>query len=164
MFFSIQTVFAWTVKLSEAELQEKINKRVPIEKKKYLFTVLVSAIDVELKEGSDRVGLIADMEIRSPHLSSGKGRALLDGMLSYRQEEGAFYFQEPVIREVRFENISDKYHSPIRKIFQRAIARRLADKPVYILDENKFKHQLAKSLLKSVKVIDRKLVLEMGLM
>ena len=162
-FLSTQAVFAWTVELSEDELQQKINKRVPIEKKKLLFTVLVSAIDVQLKEGSDRIGLVADMEIRSPHLSSGKGRALMDGMLSYSQKDGNFYLLEPQVREVSFDNIPDKYHGLLRKLFQRAVQKRLANTPVYKLDESKTKHKIAKTLLKSVKVENQKLVLELGL-
>lgn len=160
---SIQTVQAWTIELSEADLQKKIDKRVPIEKKKLIFTVLVSAIDVELKEGSDRIGLLADMEIRSAHLSSGKGRAVLDGKLDYRPDKGTFYFQEPLVREVTFENIPEKYHSLLKTIFQQAITKRLANTPVYKLDKSKTKHQLAKALLKSVRVVDGRLVLEMGL-
>jgi hypothetical protein len=163
MFLPIQWVHAWNIELSEAELQEKINKRVPIEKKKLLFTVLVSAIDVELKEGSDRIGLVADMEIHSPHLSSGKGRAWLDGELSYKAEDGTFYFLEPVVRAIKFENLPDKYQGLVKAIFQKAISRRLTNTAVYQLDQNKIKHKLAKALLKSVKVIDAKLVLEMGL-
>ncbi len=162
-FLSVQTALAWTIELSEDELQERINKRVPVEKKKLFFTVLVTAIDVELTEGSDRIGLVADMEIKSPHLTSGKGRAHMDGMLSYSQKDGNFYLLEPQVREVKFENIPDKYHGLVRKIFQRAIQKRLANTPVYTLDENKTKHKIAKTLLKSVKVVDRKLVLELGL-
>lgn len=155
--------YAWTLELSEDELQQKINKRVPIEKKKLFFTVLVSAIDVQLKEGSDRIGLLADMEVRSPHLSSGKGQAHLDGKLTYKPADGSFYLQEPVVSKLRFENIPEKYHAVIRTIFQRAISKRLIDTPIYKLNENKTKHQIAKTLLKSVKVVDQKLVLELGL-
>ena len=161
--FSFQTVYAWTIELTEDELQQKIDKRVPIEKKKLIFTVTVSAIDVELKEGSDRIGMLANMEIKSPHFSSGQGHARLDGKLTYKQDKGQFFLERPAVREVSFENIPDKYHALVRQIFQRAVEKRLANTPVYKLDKNKTRHQLAKALLKSVRVIDGRLVLEMSL-
>lgn len=164
LLFGVQNAHAWTVELTEDELQAKINPILPIEKKKLLFTVRVSSIDVELKEGSDRVGLISDMEIKTPHLSTGKGRAYVDGKLAYNPVDGSFYFNDPQVKDVKFENIPAKYHKLVGRIFQRAIARRLAKTPVYKLKENKLKHQLAKTLLKSVKVVDQKLVLELGLM
>lgn len=154
---------AWTIELTEDELQARLDRVIPVEKKKLLFRVLVSAIDVELTEGSDRIGLLADMEIRSPYFTTGKGKAYLDGKLSYNPGDGAFYFQETEVREVKFENIPDKYHEAVRMIFHRAISRRLAKTPVYTLQEDKTRHQIAKVLLKSVTVIDRKLVLELGL-
>jgi len=164
LLFGIQTAHAWTVELTEDELQAKINRALPIEKKKLLFTVLVSSIDVELTEGSERVGLIADMEVKSPYLSTGKGRAYIDGKLAYNPADGSFYFHDPEVKDVKFENIPDKYHEVVQKIFQRAITRRLAKTPIYKLKENKMKHQLARTLLKSVKVVDQKLVLELGLL
>lgn len=157
-----QAAHAWTVELSEADLQERIDKRLPIEKNKLLFTVLVSALKVELTEGSERIGMVADMEIKSPHLSSGKGRARLDGKLRYQATDGAFYFQEVEVREVTFENIPDKYHGLVRELFQHAVQRRLAETPVYQLDTNKTKQQIAKALLKSVRVMKGKLVLELS--
>lgn len=163
LLWGIQNAYAWTVELTEAELQAKINRILPIEKNKLLFTLLVSGIDVELKEGSDRVGLISAMEIKSPHFSTGKGQAYIDGKLVYRPADGAFYFDEPEVKEVKFENIPDKYHQVLRKIFEVAIRNRLAETPIYRLDESKTKQQIARTLLKSVKVIDRKLVLELGL-
>ena len=158
-----QVAHAWTIELTEDELQTKVNRALPIEKKKLLFTVRVSSIDVELKEGSERVGLVADMEIKTPHLSTGKGRAYIDGKLVYNPADGAFYLREPRVTEVKFENIPVQYHRLVGKILQRAITRRLAKTPVYKLNDNKTKHQVAKILLKSVRVVDQKLVLELGL-
>lgn len=163
LLLSVQAAYAWTIELSEDQLQKKIDRLVPIEKDKLFFKVLVSHIDVDLKEGSDRVGLIADMEIRSPHFSTGKGRAWLDGKLNYNPAKGEFYFQEPEVREVKFENIPAQYHDLVKMLFQHAVTQRLANTPIYKLNTNKTKQQLAKVLLKSVKVIDRKLVLELGL-
>ena len=162
LFGLTQQAHAWTVELTEADLQAKIDRRLPIEKQKLLFTVLVSALKVELSEGSERIGMVADMEIKSPHLSSGKGRAWLDGTLRYESSEGSFYFQQTEVREVKFENIPAKYHGLLRELLQHAVQRRLAETPVYQLDENKTKQQLAKALLKSVKVIGGKLVLELS--
>ncbi len=164
LLFGGQNVYAWTVELTEDELQAKINKILPVEKKRLLFTVRVSSLDVALTEGSDRIELIADIDIKSSHLSSGQGRAHIDGTLAYQPAEGAFYFHDSQVKNVSFENIPDKYHMVVQKIFQRAIARRLSKSPVYKLDKNKTKHQIAKTLLKSVKVVDQKLLLELGLL
>lgn len=160
----VSTVQAWTVELTETELQDKINKLVPFEKNKLLLTLLVSAIDVELKEGSELIGLVVDMEIKSTHFSSGKGRAYVAGRLTYRPDEGSFYFQDAKVSEVHFENIPDKHHELLRALLQRALQKRLTGAPIYQLDKTRIKHKLARAVLKSVKVLDRKLVLEMGLM
>ncbi len=163
LFWHAQQAHAWTVELTQDELQTRVNRMVPIEKNQLVFTVLVSAIEVDLKDGSDRVGLRSKMEIKSPHFSTGKGEAYIEGKPVYKPTDGAFYFSESEVKDVKFENIPDKYHSVIRKLFEVAIQRRLAETPIYKLDEDKTKHQIARTLLKSVKVLDRKLVLELSL-
>ncbi|MDH5444738.1 MAG: DUF1439 domain-containing protein [Gammaproteobacteria bacterium] len=160
---STKQATAWTISLTEDQLQARINKRIPIEKQKLIFTVRVSSLDVVLKEGSDRIGFIAGLEILTPRHSSGKGIAELDGQLEYNKKNGQFYLLQPVVRKVSFKNVPDKYHSLLKKVLQKMLQRRLANTPVYQLDQSRTPHKIAKSLLKSVKVIDLKLVLEMGL-
>ena len=161
--WGIQNAYAWTVELTQDELQTRVNRMVPLEKNQLVFTLLVSAIDVELKEGSDRVGLIGKMEIKSPHFSTGKGMAYIEGKPVYQPADGAFYFTDAQVKDVRFENVPDKYRAVIGKLFEIAIRDRLAETPIYKLDKAKTKQQIARTLLKSVKVVDRKLVLELGL-
>ena len=160
-FMATQTSYAWEIELTEDELQQKINKRLPVEKKKLIFTVTIMAVDVVLTKGSDQIGLVADMEIRSPNLTSGKGRAELVAKPEYRQKDKQFFLQVPVVKHVEFENVPEKYEPVLKKVFQRLVTRRLGNTPIYKLDKNTPKHQLARSLLHSVEVKNGILVLEM---
>lgn len=158
----LRSAHAWTVKLSEGQLQGRVNRLVPLEKRKLLMSVVISRIDVELREGHDRVGLNTHMEIRLPGYSTGKGTAYIEGKPVYRPEQGSFYFADAEVTSVSFENVPDKYDRTVRKLLQSALQRRLDKTAIYTLDDSKTKHQLARSLLKSVRVQDKKLVLELS--
>jgi len=49
--------FSYTLEISEQDLQEKISKMMPMEKKKYFVTVILSSPEVSLAEGLTRKGL-----------------------------------------------------------------------------------------------------------
>jgi len=55
--------FSYTVEISEKELQEKISAMMPLEKKKFFMSVVLSNPDVDLMENDNKIGITIDIKV-----------------------------------------------------------------------------------------------------
>ena len=166
MFVASQAANAltYTVEISEAELQEKIEKLMPIEKKKFLVTVTLSDPDVDLTVGEYQIGLFSNVHVHAPGGVKGKGEVKIVGALRYDAENGQFFFDNPKIEQLSSENIPPKVLPTVKELAQLSVSKYLETKPVYKLSDEKLKHKLAKAMLQSVKVEDNHLLLKLSVL
>jgi predicted RecB family nuclease len=92
-----------------------------------------------------------------------EGDVDLNGALSYKPEEGAFYLKDVEIVDLTGNDHSLSSHPQLRSTLQKVIIRVLDSMPVYHLRQDDFKQQLAKLFLKNVRVKDETLILTVGL-
>ena len=134
---------------------------MPMEKKKYIFTVILSEPDVELIEGSNEIGIFTHIEILASKGIRGSGRAKITGSLSYKAESSEFFLKNPKIEKLEIDKVSEKYNSQIKAIVQLVGSKMLEKRPIYRLKGDKLHHKLAKAMLQSVSVKDKKLRLDL---
>jgi uncharacterized protein DUF1439 len=115
------------------ELRARVAKRFPIERQKAMFVVRLTDPDVTFP-GGDRLGLAANVEVLALGAPVGRGRVTLDGVPSYRTEDGGIYVRDPVVRSLDFAGASPERMETARQVASSAIARLFAEKPVYTLD------------------------------
>ncbi len=151
----------YTVEITEAELQEKIEAMMPLEKNKLFISVILSDPDITLIEGNDEVGIFSNIEVVTP-VGKGKGKAYITGTLSYDPEKGAFFYKKPKIDRLEIDKVPEKYIPKVKKIAEKLARKILKKKPVYKLKDDTLKQKLAKSLLQSVSVKDKVLLLELS--
>ncbi len=149
---SFANAFSYTHSLSEAELQQEIEKVMPIVKKKYFLTMTLSNPKINLIEGSNELGLRSDINVSAPGVMKGDGRAHIVGKLEYNQAQGAFYFKNARLLELNMNGIPPDILPDIKKAAQSSLTRSLSKRPVYILKDNDIKQQIAKSTLQSIEV------------
>ncbi|MBT5231969.1 MAG: DUF1439 domain-containing protein [Methylococcales bacterium] len=159
--FGVTQAIAFTVELTEAELQEKIDAKMPLQKSRFYISVIISDPDVVLMPGSDRLGIQCKIVAALPGNLKGNGTLYVDGGIEYVQEEGAFYFVDPKINTLVIEGISKKVEKKVKKLVGKVVKHSMNHFPVYTF-KNNLKHKFAKALLDSVTVKDEKLILEMS--
>ena len=155
--------FTYNLEITEQELQEKIQQKMPIQKTKYFVTVTLSEPKVVLMNGSDRIDIESNIKALIPGDITAKGRGNIEGTIEYVQQSGEFYFTNPEVRSLNIENVAVKYQASIRKVADIAAKSALKRFPIYRFKDDNLKQELAKAVLKAVHVENGKLILELGI-
>ncbi|NOQ77078.1 MAG: DUF1439 domain-containing protein [Methylococcaceae bacterium] len=155
---------SYTVELSEAQLQKKVLAMMPIEKKKLFFTVILSDPEIELIEGSNEIGVFTHIEIDSKIGIKGTGRAKITGSLTYKPDSSEFFFKNTKIEKLEIDKVSQKYNQQIKALVQAIGTKVLSSYPVYKLKDDNLKHKLAKAVLQSISVKNKKLLLKLSVL
>lgn len=161
-FASGQTV---ELSLTEGELQEALEKRFPVEKTHLkLFTFRYSNPVVKLEEGTDRIHAGVDAEAS---FSSGgeplSGTARISGTLRYDPATGEFRLADSRVEQLDIAGFPERHRALLKAVATFLLKERLDDHPVYRLEATDFKHAVARVILKSVEVKDRRLKVVLGL-
>ena len=164
IFANFANAFSYTHSLSEADLQQAIEKSMPIVKKKYLMTMTFSNPKIDLLEATNQISLMSDIHIAAPGNLEGKGRANLVGELEYRQAEGAFYLKNARLKELTLDGIPPDIQPELKKLAQTSLAKALSKRPVYVLNDNDVKQKLAKSTLQSIEIKNQALEITFGIL
>lgn len=153
---------SYTVQLSEADLQKKVESRMPIIKKKLIAQLTIAQPQVILQEGSDRVEVMAHVTISMISGFKGTGTAHVEGRISYDPDKGEFYFLDSEVKSIKIDKLPDAFRKKAPKMIGSAMKIALDHLPVYRFNDD-LKHRLAKAVLKSVSVKNRKLEIVLGL-
>jgi Protein of unknown function (DUF1439) len=150
----------YTLKLSEAELQERVSAMMPLEKKQLFLTVVISDPQISLLPDTDQVGVFLNVDaiIASGLKGSGRGRVI--GSLFYDKSLGAFFLKAPVLDSLQIDRLPAQLNQQIAKVSQAMIASTLASYPLYTLNDNDFKQKMAKSMIESIDVQDQQLLIK----
>jgi hypothetical protein len=159
----IASALSYTLEVSEAEIQERVTAMMPIEKRSHSVTLVVSRPIVELAQNANQMGVYVQLDVTAPNGMKTTGHTKVIGTLSYDVARSEFYFKNPNITEITIDKIPLFYMPTIKSIAQRLLSNMLATKPVYKLKGGDLKHDLAKSMLRSVTVENKQLLVELEL-
>jgi Protein of unknown function (DUF1439) len=160
---SATMALSYTVEISEAELQEKIETMMPMEKKKFFVTVVFSHPKIELAENANQIGIYSQLDVAAPGGIKSTGNTKITGSLSYDSTKSEFYFKNPAIVAMKFDKVPDAYIPTIKEIAQLVVSKILSSTPIYKLKGGDLKRDLTKSMLKSVVVENKQLLVELEL-
>ena len=152
--------FAFTIEVSEAELQQKLSAAMPFEMKKYLVTVILSDPKIELGTDVSEVHVISDVDVIVPGGKGGAGRLKIKGPIFYDASLGSFFLKHPVVEELAIDKLPAAYSNAADLIVQALVTKTMAKYPFYTLNGDSFKSGLAKVFLKSVSIENSKLILQ----
>lgn len=163
VFSQFSQALSYTLEITEQELQEKVSAMMPMEKKKFFVTVIVSNPQVDLIEESNEIGVFVNIEAIAPGGVKGAGSAKIIGTLSYDKEKGAFYLNNPKIISMDINKMPEKISPKIQQVSQLALTKALSKYPVYKFKDDNLKHKLAKATLESIEVKNEKLLVTLGI-
>jgi hypothetical protein len=159
-----ESAFRKELKFTAAQLQEKVEKHFPLEQKNALVRVEFSDPLVILKKGDERLGLRAGVEVVPIVGRAYRGVLEADARVEYRPHKGEFYLVDTRLRELEIEEVPEKYRQVAQEMANQLLKKHLAELFVYRLHPGDFKKSLARLVLRSVRVEEGELVLEIGLL
>lgn len=136
---------------------------MPLEKKKFFVTTILTNPVIDLIETTNELGLSTDVAIKAPGNIVGNGKVSFTGTLRYENDSGSFYFDNLKVVSLDVEHVSPETLPKIKKVLVFVAKKFLAKKPVFTFKDNSLKHKLAKSALKTISVENEKLIIELGL-
>jgi len=155
--------FSYTLELSEKDVQVRVEEKMPIEKKKYFITVIVSNPKIEFSSASEKIGIDSDIQVKLPGGFVSNGEAYIEGGVTYKSKQGEFFLIDSEVKKVSFDKLPKKFEADVIKIVDLTTKKVLGKTPVYKFKDNNLKHKLAKSTLKSVHIKNGMLALELGI-
>jgi hypothetical protein len=157
-----QALSIYSLELTGEDLQKLIESRFPIRRGDQVILVLKDP-SVRLEEGNDRIGIELTVSAGFTRETVLDSRWLVDGELRYDRDRAEFFLYNPDIRNLAFGKEPDP-PGPLRRFIAKAVlARTFSELPIYRLKETVVGHSLARLLLKSVRVRDGKLSIQLGL-
>jgi len=158
---NVALAFSYTLELSEADLQTRITSVQPIQQQRFGVTVTFTDIKIGLIPVSDEISFLSPLDVIIPSNLKATGAVTMRGKLRYDENLGEFFLDAPVIDDIKVDGVTSSMLAQIKPITQFAAHTILAKHAIYKLD-NTLKQKLAKSLLKSVDVKDKKLFIILG--
>lgn len=149
--FSSGCGVSYTIRLTAAELQQSLHRKLPASQSKLLVTATVRALDVEFMESGHRILLRPEVELGMAGQSVLRGRAVVAGQIRYAPETGEFFLDQPKIADVVIAGLPASLRPTAEELIARFAEGYLATAPVYRLKQVDFKQSLAKLVLKSVR-------------
>jgi hypothetical protein len=154
---------SYTIRFTAAEVQQSLNRKLPISKFKFLIGATMQSLEVELTEGTDRVLLRPLVVLSIAGQRALGGRALVEGRIRYVAETAEFFLDAPKVVEMNIDGIPEAMRPVAQEIVAKCGEAYLATTPVYRLKQTDFKQSLARMLLRSVRVRAGQLEVVIGL-
>ncbi len=152
----------YTISLTASDLQQSLQRKLPISKSKLLVTATLRALDVEFMEDDNRILLRPEVDLSLVGQNLLRGRAVVAGQIRYAPESGEFFFDQPSVVELDIEGLPESLRPTAEEVIARCAEGTLATTPVYRLKQTDFKQSLAKVILKSVRIRHGRLEMVIG--
>ena len=159
LFCVVNTAHAFTLKVTEAELQQKIEKKIPLDYQTVLIGVELTKATVDLGAIPDaitmRFALIASL-LGEPY---GNGTLHVHAKPRYDRDTAALYLDELTIDSMKIDDVQPDTMSQIIPIVELLLQNNLAKTPVYKFDEKGIRALVKKSVIKSVEVKHKQIII-----
>ncbi len=157
----------YQVILTEEQIREKLEARLPITKRYFLIIELtLSNPRVDLENGSNRVlaGLdaVLNIKINNNPIPLG-GTVDASAGVTYVPEEGQFFLVDPVVENLGIQGIPAKWQTKVNEAASKALAEYFEVNPIYTLKRANLKQAAARAVLKNVVVENNQLVITLGI-
>ena len=155
------------IRLSEAQIREKLASRMPVRKEYLLiFEVTLDNPRVELVDGSNRIagGLDVTLNIGLKSERAPLGGTLdLSGGVRFDSDAGKFFLTDPVIDRLNIQGVPERFTEKVNQVLTKALSEYYLNHPIYTLNAFDVKQGAAKLLLKKVAIESKQLIITLGL-
>ncbi len=150
-----------TIALSEADVQQRIQTQFPVARALPLAgTLILSNPIVNLRNPKGRVGLLFDAVVGQPQFGQVAGQAEVSGAVRFDANKGQFMLDDARVESLRIPGVPSSSLSTVQSAANAAVAATLQSLPIYTLNEQSAAEAYAKRNLKSIRIENRRLLLE----
>ena len=152
--------------IEKSQIQDSVNSKLPFQKTYFvIFQAAIDSAQVILEDGSDRSGIDSAVKLNivlndnNEELGCG---FIGSGKIRYEKQDSSFYLDDLNIEKLNIQGVPEKYQGKISSIAALLLKDHFARKPIYKLNQGSLKIQLARAVLKDVKIINGKLYVYLG--
>lgn len=150
-----------TIALSESDVQQRVQAQFPVARALPLAgTLTLSNPVVNLRDPTGRVGLLLDAAVVQPQLGQFAGQTEVSGAVRFDAGKGQFMLDDARVESLRIPGVSASQLKSVQSVANAAVAATLQSLPIYTLRDDNLAEKYAKHNLRSVRIEDRKLLLE----
>jgi hypothetical protein len=142
----------YSLVLGATDIRQALQHRLPASKSRLALTVVVSALDIELAEGADRIFFRPQIDASVAGQVLVHGDAVVDGRLRYAPETGELFLTGARVKDVRVAGLPPSLRPVLADALAGWAEGYLARTPILRLRQSDFKHALTRLVLKSVRV------------
>ena len=157
-FSNALLALSYTVEMTETELQNRLNEKLPYKKNYDLFNAVFSNSKVKLIGENNLLNISSDVSILALDFYQSRGTISIKSELTFRPKEGAFYLKEPMINELAITNMPKEILVEVKRLLQEALVYKASQIPVYKLKDTSAWEKMASALLKSVEIKEKKVL------
>lgn len=153
-----------TIRLSAADIQSQLETKFPQEKRKLIFVARFSDPTVAIDPGTGLVTLGVSVTASALGVNAMKTHAETVGAVRYESSTGELFLDSPITKVDGFEMIglSSRDRKTASELIEKALQEYLTVKPLYRLKSSDTKLFTARRVLKSIRVRDGEIELELG--
>ena len=141
-------------------INSTVGQNFPQNQKTNYGTLLIDKPNILGQQGSDKLGVGTSFTFSNMFIPNGiKGAVSLSSGVRYNTRDRGLYLSSPMIDDIKFQNFAlSKYMTPqIRNIIGELIAQKLANKPIYHMNN------MGASFVKGIRVENGNVVVNVGL-
>lgn len=161
-FTSISTVQAYTIEFSETDLQSEVNRHIPKDIKLFFGTISVSSATVNLRKTESDITLKSDITLTVPDETKHKGKIFVSSRVRYDADTYSLYLVDPKVLSVNIDKLTQEQNDGLKSMLQMASSSVLLKQPIYTLSDDDLQQQIAKATLKSINIVDDKVVITLS--
>ena len=164
MLWASMPVHALTyqLELGQPELQLGLEQLFPVSKSDPLISIFLRDPKVLLHNGSERIGLQAGLASEIAGGISANGSVTIDGKLRYESKSGAFFLEDTRIKNLQVDGVPGFYIDQIRQSVEPIVRELMASNPIYVLGGQDDTLALSRQQIRSVKVHNGKVFVELA--
>lgn len=154
-----------TVRLTAPEIQTQMRRQFPLEKREFIFAARFTDPTVAIDSKSGRVTLGVITTVTALGMKAATGRAVAEGFARYEPSSGEFFLDSPTCKVTGFEmsGLPVRYRETGSDLIAKGLREYLVRTPLYKLSDKDSRFLIARRVLKSMRVEDDTLLIELGL-
>jgi|GEM_PF-4440334 len=154
-----------TVRLSASEIQSQLERKFPLEKRKFIFTGQFTDPMIAIDPGTGQVTLGVSAKVSALGMKAISTRAEAVGGVKYESSTGELFLDSPKInvRQLEVAGLPDKDKGIAADLIEEVLREYLVRTPLYRIKGRDAKLFWLRRTLKSVRVKDGELELQFAL-
>lgn len=149
---------------TEEDIQARLGEEFPkSERLLEIIPVEIGEPKVRFLESSDRVELTIRAEAAVPLVQTYHAEGIFTTSLRYEASDHTLRISDVTVESFKATDLPEKFEDPLRKTMTLAAKNYLENHPVHTLDDDDYKDEMVKMLLKKVTVTKGTLEVKLGL-